>query len=110
MDSRIVAREIMNEIWPFLRQIGFTEFSNKTAWRRLSEQIHVVNFQSFNSYIAEGVGCTTFSFALNLGIYFRSIPLDYPIRKGPDPSVKPQEYHCHFRQKLLKRTIRLAQN
>jgi hypothetical protein len=102
MDSRVVAREIKNEIWPLLRHHGFTSFSAKTAWRHLTEQIHVVNFQSFNSYLAEGVGCTTFSFALNLGIYFRAIPVNYPIGKGPGPAVKPQEYHCHFRHRLLK--------
>jgi hypothetical protein len=102
MDSRAVAKGITHEIWPLLRGEGFTEFSPKTAWRYLPEQIHVVNFQSFSNYLAGGVGCTTFSFALNLGIFFRAIPVNYPIRKGPDPSVKPQEYHCHFRHRLLK--------
>lgn len=102
MDSRAVAIGIRNEIWPLLRADGFAKFSAKTARRNLVEQIHVVNFQSFNSYVAESVRCTTFSFALNLGIYFRSVPIDYPIRGGPDPSVKPQEYHCHFRHRLFK--------
>ena len=102
MDSRVVAREIKSEIWPLLRREGFTEFNPKTAWRYVPDQIHVVNFQSFSSYLAQVVGCTTFSFALNLGIFFRAIPLHYRIRKGPDPSVKPQEYHCHFRHRLLK--------
>ncbi|HLJ48867.1 MAG TPA: DUF4304 domain-containing protein [Bryobacteraceae bacterium] len=102
MDSKVVAREIKREVWPLLRQEGFTEFSPKTAWRHTSDQIHVVNYQSFNNYLAEGVGCTTFSFALNLGIFFHAIPVEYPVRKGFDPSVKPQEYHCHFRHRLLK--------
>jgi hypothetical protein len=102
MDSKVVAKEIKHEIWPLLRREGFTEFSPKTAWRYTPDQIHVVNYQSFSSYLAEGVGCTTFSFALNLGIFFRAIPFEYPVKKGPDPSVKPQEYHCHFRHRLLK--------
>ena len=102
MDSKVVAREIKREIWPLLRREGFMEFSPKTAWRHTPDQIHVVNYQSFNSYLAEGVGCTTFSFALNLGIFFRAIPFEYPVKKGPDPSVKPQEYHCHFRHRLVK--------
>ncbi len=97
-----MAKEIKHEIWPLLRREGFTEFSPKTAWRYTPDQIHVVNYQSFNSYLAEGIGCTTFSFALNLGIFFRAIPFEYPVKKGPDPSVKPQEYHCHFRHRLLK--------
>jgi len=82
--------------------VEFSKFSPKTAWRYTPEQIHVVNFQSFSSYLANGVGCTTFSFALNLGIFFRAIPAYYPATKGPDPSIKPQEYHCHFRHRLLK--------
>jgi hypothetical protein len=108
MDSKVVAREIKNEIWPLLRREGFTKFSSKTAWRHTPEQIHVVNYQSFNSYLAEGVGCTTFSFALNLGIFFRAIPFEYPVTKGPDPSLKPQEYHCHFHHRLLKNIEQLV--
>jgi len=61
----------------------------------------VANSQSFNSYLAEGVGCTTFSFGLNLGIYIRAIPHTH-LFPGVDPSVKPAEYHCHFRKHLLK--------
>jgi hypothetical protein len=102
MDSRVVARGIKHEIWPLLQREGFTEFSSKTAWRFVPEQIHVVNFQSFSSYLAQGVGCTTFSFSLNLGIFFLAIPAHHPMRKGRDPSLKPQEYHCHFRHRLLK--------
>ncbi len=102
MDSRVVAKGIKTEIWPLLRREGFTNFSPKTAWRHTLEQIHVVNYQAFNSYLAQGVGCTTFSFALNLGIFFRSIPYYYPVMEGTDPSVRPQEYHCHFRHRLLK--------
>ncbi len=102
MDSKVVAKEFRHEIWPLLRQEGFTKFNPKTAWRYTPDQIHVVNFQSFNSYVVGVVGCTTFSFALNLGILFRAIPFEYPVKKGPDPSVKPQEYDCHFRRRLLK--------
>jgi len=101
MDSQIVTREIKSEIWPLLRANGFTRFTGRGAWRYRPEQIHVVNFQSFNSYLATAVGSTTFSFALNLGIYFRMIPMHYPVR-GVHPSVRPQEYHCHFRNHLTK--------
>lgn len=69
MDSRVVSRSIKNEIWPLLRKSGFSAFSARTAWRFAPEQTHVVNFQSFNTYLAERLGCTTVSFGLNLGIY-----------------------------------------
>ncbi len=101
MDSRVLVREIRREIWPLLRERGFAEFTGKTAWWRLPEQIHVVNFQSFSSYLAQGVGCTTFSFALNLGIYFPAIPVHHRV-KGTDPATRPEEYHCHLRRHLRK--------
>ena len=104
MDSRAVAKEINREIWPLLRREGFTKFSSRTAWRHTPEQIHVVNYKSFNSYLAEGVGCTTFSFALNLGIFFRAIPFHYPVRKGPDPSMKPQVYSERVRSAVPNST------
>jgi len=108
MDSRIVNREIKREVWPLLREQGFKEFSSKTAWRYAPEQIHVVQFSSCNSYIAEGVGCTTFSFGVALGAYIRVVPRTYQIVAGKDPTVRPQNYHCHFRHFLKKRIEQAA--
>ncbi len=102
INSRVVAREIKNEIWPLLRREGFTRFSPKTAWRYTAEQIHVVNYQSFNSYRAGSLDCTTFSFCLNLGIFFRAVPFKCQITKGLDPSVRPQAADCHFHLQPLK--------
>ena len=61
--------------------------------------IDVVNFQSFNRYNADVMGCTTFSFALNLGVYLTDVLSDYPLplRKG---EPRPEEYHCHIRRRL----------
>jgi len=101
MDSRIVAREIKSQVWPFLRADGFEAFTAKTAWHCAPDQIRVVNFQSFNSSLAQSVHCTTFSFALNLGIYFRAIPCLHPGKNGVI-SDRPKEWQCHFRRRLSK--------
>ena len=103
MNSGNVNRRIKNEIWPLLRKSGFSAFSTRTTWRYTPEQIHVVNFQSFNSYLAEGLGCTTFSFGLNLGIYFTAIPAFSLATNHKDSESRPQEYQCHFRHHPLKR-------
>jgi len=104
MDSRSVNREIRERIKPLLKDAGFSLFTSRTAWRYGVNRIDVVNFQSFNSYLAGGVGCTTYSFALNLGCYLTCIP--YP-HGGDRPKQKegrliPQEYECHFRRPLNK--------
>ena len=66
--------------------------------------IDVVNFQSFNSHLAQRLGCTTFSFALNLGVYPDSGVEDRPIRRGKQGRLLPYEYECPFRARLDKRT------
>ena len=72
-------------------------FTERTAWRHTPGRIDVVNFQSFNDYLASAVGVTTYSFGLNLGQYLRCVPPDdfaIKVRKG---LLAPQEWDCHLR-------------
>jgi len=103
MDSRVVNKAIASQIKPLLKEQGFSEFTARSSWRYLDKRIDVVNFQSFNSYLAGGVGCTTYSFAVNLGIYFPFIPF-YGVRDCPARNARltPPEYWCHFRNRVLK--------
>ena len=103
MDSKVVTREIRRYIWPQIRAFGFSRFTGRTAWRHSNSKIDVVNFQSFNSYLAEGVGCTTYSFAINLGCYFPVIPWEYsrPLRQKGALLI-PEEFQCHLRLHLDK--------
>ena len=104
MDSKDVSREIRSQIRPLLKGVGFSEFSSRTAWRFSSTRVDVVNFQSFNAYLAEGLRSTTYSFALNLGCYPTFIPDIYGGKKlkfkGSFPL--PSEYMCPFRKQLHK--------
>src|SRR5215467_13800459 len=84
-----------------LRDAGFSQFSARTAWRYTETKIDVVNFQSFNSYLANAVGCTTYSFAVRLGCSFEIIPRRQRI-KQKNGHLRPEEYECHFRLTLLK--------
>jgi hypothetical protein len=103
MDSRVVNRRIKTDIWPLLREHGFSHFTSRTAWRYLPEQVHVVNFQSFNAHQAGVMNITTFSFHLNLGVYLAAIPSQYgkdvPLRNG---QPAPAEWACHLRRMLGK--------
>jgi hypothetical protein len=79
-------------------------FTARTGWRYAGEKIDVVNFQSFNSYLANAVGCTAYSFCARLGCSFDAIPRSKRI-KSKDGFFRPEEYECHFRRPLQK-TIR----
>jgi hypothetical protein len=101
------SRSIKNEIWPLLRKSGFSAFSARTTWRFAPEQTHVVNFQSFNTCLAERLECTTVSFGLNLEIYFTATCVPPQVgRRRID--ITPQEYQCHFRHHPLRRVDQSA--
>jgi hypothetical protein len=104
MDSKVVNSAIKREIWPILREAGFAQFSSRTAWRHHRERIDVLNFQSHNSYNAGVLGCTTYSFSVNLGCFFNAIPPNYePHRiKAKAGKLLPRESECHFRGRLSR--------
>lgn len=99
MDSRSVNKAIASIVRPMLKKHGFSKFTQRTSWRFSGETIDVLNFQSFNSHLAEGLKCTTYSFSLNLGCYFSYIPDQFPV-KSKEGLKLPQEYQCQFRGKL----------
>ena len=100
MDSNAVNKRIRGEIRPLLREAGFAHFTGRTSWRHSEHQIDVVNFQSFNDYNASIIGCTTYSFAVNLGCYLLEVPESFPSVKRKDGLALPQEYNCHFRGRV----------
>lgn len=96
---------IQHEVWPILRTAGFDQFTGRNAWRRSKDVVEVINFQSFNSYLANALGCTTFSFAINLGVYYlchHRTPWRAKLRYSTAPNT-PLESACHARLHLKKR-------
>lgn len=104
MDSKIVSAEIRAEVRPFLKDQGFSQFTGRSAWRFHTDRVDVVNYQSFNSYNADVIGCTTYSFALNLGTFFGYIRDQFDRNQNnlENPKFRPAEYLCHFRGGLSR--------
>ena len=102
MDSKAVNKRIKSEVWPLLHGAGFSQFSTRTAWRHRERQIDVMNFQSFNSHNASVLGCTTYSFSVNVGCYLLEVPEAFPSVKDKGGTLVPEEYQCHFRGRLAK--------
>ena len=102
VDSRDVTREIRRLVWPQLREAGFDSFTGRTAWRYVGSNVDVLNFQSFSASLADGVGCTPYSFALNLGVW---VPGELEARVlKPDAHGRPRpaEWECSRRTHLTK--------
>jgi hypothetical protein len=101
VDARDVTRAIRRDVWPALRAEGFDLFTGRTAWRYVDDAVDVVNFQSFCASIADAVGCTPFSFSLNLGVW---VPGEASPRLKRDSRdrPRPQEWECGRRRRLEK--------
>ena len=93
LDGVAVGRAITEAVRPHLRRVGFTKFTPRKSWRFGDETIDLVNFRSFSSYIAGGVGCTTYSFSVTTGVYYRCLDREMQ---------KPDDYHLTFRIELGK--------
>src|SRR5918912_2762270 len=95
MDSRDVSTLIRRHARPVLAQQGFETFTTRTAWRRWEEGVDVVNFQSVGADYAAVVGCTPFSFVVNLGIYLHYVPHGEVRQRDGGPA--PEEHECTLR-------------
>jgi hypothetical protein len=104
MDSKAINKLIRSEVWPILREQGFSVFDARSAVAYIGPFINVVSFQSFNSYLAGGLGCTTFSFTPRLGVYVVGSPRQHRVKRDKDGRLRPFEYECALRSELRKRT------
>jgi hypothetical protein len=95
LDSRDVDRALGQEIWPYLRGVGFRR-RGRTAWRDRPISIDVVNFQSLGAYLAGSLGATSHSFIVRLGVFYPAIESGETGPGVPDPT-RPAEYMCHAR-------------
>ena len=94
MNGKDVDRAVREFMRPALRDAGFDAFAGRRAWRRHGQTIDHIVVGSFNAYIAEGIGCTAYSFGVEGGVFYQSLSaanLD-----------RPKEYDCTFRIAVCK--------
>jgi hypothetical protein len=101
VDSRFVDTYLRRFLWSELKAIGFRR-SGRTAWRDRPHAVQVVCIQSFNSYLAEGIGATTFSFTVPIGVFYPVIAEYDPVPSFHGDPARPAEWHCHARNHLGK--------
>jgi hypothetical protein len=106
VDAQDVTREIRRLVWPALREQCFEAFTGRTAWRCVGDDIDVVNFRSFSASLADSLGCTTFSFAVNLGVWLAGDEvaegLKPKLKRDRAGRLRPEEYQCAHRGQLAK--------
>jgi hypothetical protein len=84
---------IARRVRPLLREYGFTDFTGRRAWFVEDEVISHVTLNAVGSYFAGAVGCTSYSFSVEAGVYYRVLDRDL---------LRPQDYNLTFRLLLGK--------
>ena len=97
MDGKVVGRALRGQlVRPVLRDAGFSQFTDRKAWRETEHTIDHVTFRSLNAYNAGVIGCPAYSVTVEVGVFYRCF----------DPELaRPQDYNCTFRA-ILAKTIR----
>jgi hypothetical protein len=102
-DSNAVAKALKADVFPVLREFGFSEFKTRTAWRTDTNTIAVLDFRSLGSYLGSAVGVTSHSFGAAAGLYYKAMHAT-PWAKEPVPGF-PEEWRCQARRVLRKRVF-----
>jgi hypothetical protein len=64
--------------------------------------VDVVNFQSFSASLADSVGCTPYSFSLNLGVWIAGDTEARVLKPDKKGRPRPAEWECTKRTHLAK--------
>jgi hypothetical protein len=95
VDGKGVGRAIREGVRPLLKEAGFTSFTDRKAWRETEYTIDHVTLRSYSAYNAGVLGCTSYSFTVEVGVFYRTFDTEL---------VRPQDFHCTFRAILGKTT------
>lgn len=102
MDARVVDAALREHLWPPLKARGFTRRAGRTGWRDADGAVHCLKVQSYNAYLAERMGATTYSFGINVGVFFPAIASRSAMGAFVRDALRPKESQCHLRRFLTK--------
>jgi len=85
---------------PTLREIGFTKFKGRVAWRYLDDSIWVFHARAVGSYFSQVTGFPPASLTAELCIFYLDFPKTPPVEADDDGLLIPKDVHCHCRYGL----------
>jgi hypothetical protein len=102
VNSKVVDQALRTALWPALKEAGFNRRTGRTAWRDHGLAVECVSVQSFNAYRADVIGATTYSFGINLGVFFEAIASRSAMGGLVKDFSRPKEFECHLRKFVTK--------
>lgn len=85
---------------PTLRELGFTKFKGRVAWRYLDDSVWVFHTRAVGSYFSLVTGFPPASLTAELGIFYLDFPNTPSVEADDDGLPIPKDVHCHTRYGL----------
>ncbi len=103
IESRDLNRRLRATLWPALKAHGFTERTERVAWRYAGDDIDVVELQAVGQN-AEATGCPPLSLSVYVATYPRFLERDdgIPLRDG---RLRPHYWHCDPFRVAMEKTL-----
>lgn len=102
IDAKNLNRALRATLWPALKAHGFTERTERVAWRYAGDDIDVVELQAVGQN-AEAIGCPPLSLSVFVAAYPRFLERNdrIPVREG---RLRPHYWDCDpFSRAMPKR-------
>ena len=110
IEAKDVNRALRGTLWPALKAHGFTERTERVAWRYTHESINVVEVQTVGRY-SDQVGCPPLSVSVFVAAYPPYLPeaqlvgdlaSAIPTRAG---RLRPHYWHCDPFSVSMQKTV-----
>jgi hypothetical protein len=92
-----IARKVVT---PVLKDLGFSNFRGRTAWRYLEDSVWVFNMRSVGNHFSQCAGFPPSSLTAWLGIFYLNFPYGPAADTDDDGLLIPKESICHVRYGL----------
>ena len=99
-----LSRGLRRTLWPALKTQGFTERTERVAWRRVDGDIDVVEVQVVGQD-ADAVGCPSVSFSVYVACYPRFLTATSPSVPAQRGLLRPHYWHCDPFGRSMNKTI-----
>ena len=99
-----LTRGLRRTLWPALEAHGFTERTERVAWRYINGDVDVVQVQAVGQD-ADAVGCTPISFSVYVACYPRFLTGTGPSVPEKRGLLRPHYWHCDPFNRAMNKTI-----
>lgn len=98
--SAILNRALRKSVVPLLREASFAKVDARNGWLWLEKVVWVFNIRAVGHYFSSVTGWPPGSVGASLGIFFRFMPRDFPIKQDSKGRLLPAEHLCQMRLRL----------